>query len=167
MKTNKPVRVSINGRHQGYIDLHRTFLGRVWFLTKWFMKKVAWGMSLSLIAMLLWVGGQMNPGNEVIPTVEAESNLAPILQRISNCETTGNPNKAGSHWDKNGQVLMRSNVNKSVDVGLFQINSVWFKKATEMGLDITKEADNTKMAQWIYENRGTGDWSSSANCWRK
>jgi hypothetical protein len=62
---------------------------------------------------------------------------------------------------------MRSNTNKSVDIGKYQINSVWFKKATELGLDITKEEDNEAMAYWIYENRGTGDWYSSQSCWSK
>lgn len=96
-----------------------------------------------------------------VQKVEAESNIAPVLQRIAKCESGDN------HYDKNGQVLMRSNSNKTVDVGKYQINSVWFAKATELGLDITKEQDNETMARWIYENRGTGDWSATANCWKK
>jgi hypothetical protein len=96
---------------------------------------------------------------EIIKEIEVVK--APILDRIAKCES-GN-----THFDKNGQVLMRSNVNKSVDVGRFQINSVWFKKATELGLDITKEEDNRKMAEWIYANRGTEDWYASKACWNK
>ncbi len=95
---------------------------------------------------------------EIIKEVEGEY---PVLQRIAKCESNN------THFDKNGQVLMRSNVNKTVDVGKYQLNSVWFKKATELGLDITKEKDNEKMAIWIYKNRGTNDWYSSANCWQK
>ena len=96
---------------------------------------------------------------EVIKEVQILN--APILERIAKCES-GN-----THIDKNGQVLMRSNTNKSVDVGRFQINSVWFKKASELGLDITKDADNRKMAEWIYANRGTEDWYPSKSCWMK
>jgi hypothetical protein len=62
---------------------------------------------------------------------------------------------------------MRANTNKTVDIGRYQINSVWNKKASELGLDLTIEADNEKMAYWIYENRGTGDWYSSEKCWKK
>jgi hypothetical protein len=96
---------------------------------------------------------------EVVREVKGK---APIMERIAKCES------GGSHIDKiTGQVLMRSNVNKTVDLGKFQINSVWFKKATELGLDITKEVDNEKMAYWIYENRGTNDWYASRDCWSK
>lgn len=93
-------------------------------------------------------------------TVEVDAK-APIMERIAKCES-GN-----THYDKNGQVLLRSNNNKSVDVGRYQINSVWFKKATELGLDITKEKDNEIMARWIYSNRGTVDWEASKSCWNK
>lgn len=97
---------------------------------------------------------------EVIKEVEVQSTSA-VMKRIAKCES------GGKHYDINGQVLMRSNTNKSVDVGLYQINSVWFKKATELGLDITKEKDNEAMARWIYDNRGTEDWYASKHCWMK
>ncbi len=95
---------------------------------------------------------------EVIVEVKPE---APVLKRIAVCESNN------KHHDKNGQVLMRSNTNGTVDVGRYQINSVWFKKASELKLDVTKEGDNQKMAEWIYENRGTGDWYASKDCWSK
>lgn len=101
---------------------------------------------------------------EIIKEVESQ---APIMDRIAGCESQGNAKLPGTHWDKNGQVLMRSNTNRSVDVGKYQINTVWFAKATELGLDITLEADNKEMALWIYKNRGTEDWYSSRNCWMK
>ena len=65
---------------------------------------------------------------EVIVEVKAK---APIMDRIALCES------GGKHIEeKTGQVVMRSNTNKSVDIGKYQINSVWFKKATELGLDL-------------------------------
>lgn len=100
---------------------------------------------------------------EVIKEVEIE---APVLDRIAGCESQGNRNSKGTHYDKNGQVLMRSNANRTVDLGKYQINTIWFAKATELGLDLTREDDNKKMAEWIYRNRGTGDWSASAKCWK-
>lgn len=96
---------------------------------------------------------------EVIVEVKSKS---PVMERIAKCES------GGHHIEKaTGQVVMRSNTNKSVDVGKYQINSVWFKKATELGLDITKEKDNEEFAYWLYENRGTNDWYSSKACWSK
>lgn len=85
----------------------------------------------------------------------------PVLDRIALCES-GN-----KHFDKNGQILMRGNTNRSVDVGKFQINSVWFAKATELGLDLTKEKDNEEFAKYLYTTRGTEDWVYSKKCWAK
>jgi hypothetical protein len=96
---------------------------------------------------------------EVIVQVKSKS---PVMDRIAVCES------GGHHIEKaTGQVIMRSNTNKTVDVGKYQINSVWFKKASELGLDITKEKDNEEFAYWLYENRGTNDWYSSKSCWSK
>jgi len=85
----------------------------------------------------------------------------PVLDRIAFCES-GN-----KHYDKNGQVMLRGNTNKTVDVGVFQINSVWFTKATELGLDLTKEKDNREFAKYLYTTRGTEDWKFSAKCWSR
>ena len=85
----------------------------------------------------------------------------PVLDRIAQCES-GN-----KHFDKNGQVMLRGNTNKSVDVGVFQINSLWFAKATELGLDLTKEKDNREFAVYLYTTRGTEDWVWSKKCWAK
>jgi hypothetical protein len=96
---------------------------------------------------------------EVVKEVRVK---APVMDRIAFCESSG------QHIEKKtGQVVMRSNNNKTVDVGKYQLNSVWFKKASDLGLDITKEEDNEKMAYWIYENRGTSDWSASSQCWNR
>jgi hypothetical protein len=94
-------------------------------------------------------------------TVQADENIPPVLQRIFNCESKG------QQFGKSGQVLVSPNTNGTVDMGIGQINTVWFSKASELGLDLTKEKDNKAMAMWIYENKGTGPWSSSAKCWNK
>jgi hypothetical protein len=99
---------------------------------------------------------------EVVKEVVINQDIKyPVLDRIAQCES-GN-----KHFDKNGQVMLRGNTNKTVDVGVFQINSVWFAKATELGLDLTKEADNREFAKYLYTTRGTEDWKFSAKCWSK
>lgn len=84
----------------------------------------------------------------------------PVLDRIAKCES------GGTHT-RNGQVIFNGNTNKSVDIGLYQINSIWSKKATEMGLDLTKEVDNKKFALYLYKTHGTEPWYSSKACWNK
>lgn len=140
--------------------------------TRW--QQVKWHIgrgvrNTSIVGLFVLVGSvsagvyrQLSPvtvyaDKEVIKEVEAP---APVMDRIAKCESNN------SHY-KNGQVLIKPNVNGTVDIGRYQVNSVWNKKATEMGLDLTKEADNKTFAMWIYKNRGTQDWYSSVNCWSK
>ena len=131
----------------------------MWKITKWFATRVAIGMAILAVGLGLYVAGGY--GNPVVKAQLVKEDTAPVLLRIFKCESNN------KHFDKNGQVLMRSNNNKTVDIGIAQINSVWFAKATELRLDLTKEGDNKEMAQWIYRNRGTDDWSASAKCWSK
>lgn len=86
--------------------------------------------------------------------------VPPVLKKIAKCES-------GDMHYKNGQVIFNVNSNGTVDRGRYQINSVWDKKATELGLDLSDEEDNEKFAMWVYENRGTEDWYSSKSCWSK
>lgn len=167
MKINKPVKITINGRKQGYVDLHRTFWGRVWYkIVLWTKRILKLTATCGLMYGVFMLGGIFNPQTHYIQA-EQVNTVPPILQRISACETQGTVKMKGTHYDKNGQVLMRSNTNKTVDIGKYQINTVWFSKATSLGYDVTTEKGNEDMAKWIYANRGTGDWSASANCWRQ
>lgn len=139
---------------------------------KWKVGKFMRKLLLSLVGVnvAIWIAiGFFYAGSYYMPKyVLAEKHIevivekdSPVLKRIAKCES------GDTHYDKNGQVLLRSNTNKTVDVGRYQLNSVWFKKATELGLDITKEKDNETMARWIYANRGTVDWKYSEKCWNK
>lgn len=99
----------------------------------------------------------------------------PVLVRIAHCESTG------SHYctadlvaaklcpkGMLGQVLVRGNNNRSVDVGKYQLNvDTWGAIATANGYNIYTEEGNENMARWIYENRGTTDWEASRKCWRR
>jgi len=84
----------------------------------------------------------------------------PVMARIASCES-GN-----SQLNKQGQILINNNVNGTNDIGLYQINSIHNKQATALGYDLTKRTDNIAYAMYLYENNGTGDWSSSAKCWQ-
>lgn len=160
----KPIKVFFNGKRLKDIYPHATRYQLFKYrLARFFRKLTITTLTAIILILAFQLGGIFNPTLtyqrvEAIKEVEKES---PVLDRISMCESTS------SHYDKNGQVLIRPNTNGTVDIGEYQINSVWFKKATELGLDLTKPQDNKAMAMWIYKNRGTGDWSSSSKCWNK
>ena len=133
---------------------------------KSFFKKVLfWSVVILALALTIQYFRWAYPNyevKEVIKEVIVNQDIKyPVLDRIAFCES-GN-----KHLDKNGQVMLRGNTNKTVDVGVFQINSVWFSKATELGLDLTKEADNREFAKYLYTTRGTVDWIYSQKCWSK
>src|ERR1700756_4309887 len=87
------------------------------------------------------------------------SELPPVLQRIAKCESDG------SQTAQNGQITYHSNSDGSLDIGRFQINLKYYgATATKLGYDLTNDADNEKMAEWIYANRGTSDWAASSKC---
>lgn len=92
---------------------------------------------------------------------------SPVLDRIADCESGNGSAHSATQYDINGQVLLRANTNHTVDVGKYQINSVYFAKATALHYDLTTAAGNTAMANYIYANEGTGPWASSAHCWNK
>lgn len=141
------------------------------FNSVWFWTKVATGGAVFVVAAFVYGSGVMS--NTVyaqnVITVTPKEQMAPVLQRIAGCESEGNAKSLGRHYDKDGQVLMRANAKgTSIDIGKYQINLMyWGKKATELGYDLTVEEDNQKMAEWIYLNKGTGDWSASQHCWNK
>lgn len=110
--------------------------------------------------------GSFQAGRQLFPSVvyaEKEVpitviNIPPILKKIAQCESSNN------QFDKNGQVL----INATEDAGRYQINvPTWGKQAKEMGLNLMDEKDNETFAVWLFENKGSGPWSSSAHCWNK
>jgi hypothetical protein len=139
----------------------KVLMRKVWFWTK---ISVVAGL-FGVIAYSLGVADRGNTvyAQNVIVTPQIDQE-APILQRISDCESGNGTKGSGKHF-KNGQVILHVNSNGTIDIGKFQINSTWGKQATKLGFDLTKEKDNYAMAKWIYENRGTSDWLSSATCW--
>lgn len=120
------------------------------------------------MAYLIFMAGAFfystNTTEAVVKIVMIDS---PVLERIADCESGNGTKGSASHYE-GGQVLMRANKNGTIDIGKYQVNEhYWGAKATALGLDLTKEADNKKMAEWIYANKGTTDWSASQKCWYK
>lgn len=95
---------------------------------------------------------------EVVVEVESD---APVMSRIAKCES------GGKHISPSGQVVVNVNSNGSYDTGLYQINSIWNKKATELGYDLYKESDNKAFAMYLYKTHGSEPWYSSKSCWNK
>jgi hypothetical protein len=95
------------------------------------------------------------------PVYIVATTTAPVMERIAKCES------GGSQYDKNGQVVIQVNNDKTVDIGKYQINSIHNPEAHRMNLDLTNPKDNETYARYIYENRGTSDWYSSRDCWSK
>jgi hypothetical protein len=169
LKSLKKLKVSYMGKHLKDIYPHATTFQVLRYRFNKFMEKA---VAIAIIVGMIYGGfkvGQMtteasvsHANVEIIKEVPVEiATKAPIMEKIAHCES------GGKHYGKSGQVIFNANTNGSVDVGKYQINTVWFAKATEMGLDVTKEEDNEAMARWIYENRGTEDWYSSKSCWQK
>jgi hypothetical protein len=53
-------------------------------------------------------------------------------------------------------------VSGTSDVGIAQINQVWWQKALDLGYDIFfSEDDNLKMAKIIYDKQGISGWTCS------
>lgn len=93
-----------------------------------------------------------------VEKVVLDNSVPPILEKIMKCES------GGKHYDKNGQVL----INRTQDIGIMQINvPIWGKKAHEMGLNLSVEADNIEFGMWLYKNKGTEPWVHSKPCWNK
>ena len=78
----------------------------------------------------------MYVGKEMIPVLECESRFR--------------------QFDENGEPLMSD----TQDVGISQINEIWWAEAEELGLDIFNSLDdNLKMARIIKEKQGIKAWS--------
>lgn len=166
--SSKVRRVKINGR---YTSLKTRI--------KNFFRKVVIGLLLLVITaasyFIAFTVGQITVDTSTLTTVVhlTKETVPPVMVRIAEAESLSN------HYcseelvrakmcasSELGQVLVKANSNKSIDVGKYQVNVFyWGKKATDLGLDIFKEKDNETMALWIYENYGTDPWSASSKNW--
>jgi hypothetical protein len=122
---------------------------------------VRWSFISATAYALFMAGAFFYSTSTVTATTVTVEAAAPILDRIAQCESHG------QQLNPNGQVLLNINTNGTVDIGIFQINSIHEAEATKLGDDLFTEEGNTAYARFLYSNRGTGDWASSAKCWMK
>lgn len=100
------------------------------------------------------------------PSPPSRPTLAPELLPICSCESVGVPDAVPQHFNKDGTVI-RGKVN-SDDIGMCQINLKYHKAvADKMDLDLFKEDDNIKYANYLYNKQGTKPWNWSKKCWQK
>lgn len=105
--------------------------------------------------------------NEVVAhadtvVIVAKGEVPPIMKRIAECES------GGTQFDKKGKLIINKNTDGTYDIGKWQINfERHFEEIARLKLDVLTEEGNEAYAMFLYENRGTGDWSASASCWRR
>lgn len=135
---------------------------------------IVWAGIGIIVILLSWAMTLENESVYYFPEVKSEEvkkeevkkiELLKELVPICACESTGNKNKKPVHVDRKGNVLL--GVINPADTGLCQINVKIHKKDIEkMGLDVRKEEDNIKFANWLYANQGPTPWDWSKHCWQ-
>jgi hypothetical protein len=165
MKTSKMLKVIYNGDFLCNIYPHAT----KWQVFKYRLALLTRRTLMVIFALGMLYGAFYGGRTTSIPTyVRAEVQVpveveikAPVMERIAKCES-------GGIQTKNGQVVVNVNSNGTYDQGKYQINSIWNKKAGEMGLNLAIEKDNEAFAMYLYKNYGTDPWNSSKKtCWSK
>jgi hypothetical protein len=95
----------------------------------------------------------------------------PLLERISACESTGNPNGIPRQFLSDGSILWGNDPKTGLpihrDVGATQINSwVWLTTAQKMGDDLFTLQGNVTFAKYLFDTYGSAPWSASRGCWQ-
>ncbi|MFA5050989.1 MAG: hypothetical protein WC499_02640 [Patescibacteria group bacterium] len=125
------------------------------------MKKIEIILAVFCLVIYLvlgvFIGGKLFPVEKI---VEVES-VAPVFARILECESSNR------HFGTDGQVLININTNKTIDIGKYQINTIWGKEATRLGYNLYEEKDNKTFALYLFKNYGTEPWYSTKKCWGK
>lgn len=152
------------GRFTSIKSSMRYYAGWTWFWSK-----------VSVAAAVLVIGTygyttfeQANTVYAQNVIVSAKDQMAPVLQRIADCESgNGNPN-TGHQFNKDGTIVHHVNANGTTDVGMWQINMNEgnIEIMVKHNFNVLTEDGNHAMAVWLYENVGTGPWMSSYKCWK-
>lgn len=82
------------------------------------------------------------------------------LLRACGCESNSSPTNAPRQFDSKGTPIQHANRDGTTDWGACQINSIHTEEARKLGLNFKySQADNYKMALWIYKHQGIGAWN--------
>lgn len=131
-------------------------------------KCVLIALYVSTLVLAFGMGGAFFSTSTVsVSFASAPESEPAVLQRIADCESGNGKPGTASQFNKYGAVVLNANTNKTVDLGKFQINSIHEAEAQKLGFDLFTEEGNVGYAKYLYENKGTGDWASSQNCWKK
>jgi hypothetical protein len=173
-----------NGQYRGGL---RTELRNLWekmiraFI--WVLIRIGIALAIASLMTGVYLYGQANAQTVDYvapqqPTVEIkQAQMAPVLARIARAESHGSQlctkEIADAKWSPScnsgtvGQVMLHANNDGSVDIGKYGINNyAWGAEAARQHLNLTVEADNQKMAEYIFENFGTEPWYSSKKNWK-
>lgn len=142
----------------------------------WYYTKVGVGIGtlVFIIAAGSYTYGQVEQSrtmevvNNYIPAPTVKESMAVVMQRIAGCESEGKRNAKGKQFNADGTIVTHVNADGTTDVGKYQINmqKSHIVNMARLGFNPLTEEGNEAYAKWLYENKGTGDWSSSANCWK-
>lgn len=138
---------------------------------KWFVR-LMWALAVGSAAAGIFVAGSITTPKEVTVVNQqmpaAKESMAIVMQRIAGCESEGSRNAKGKQFNADGSIVTHVNADGTTDVGKYQINmqKAHIVNMARLGLNPFTEEGNEAYAKWLYENKGTGDWLASANCWR-
>lgn len=93
----------------------------------------------------------------VVPKTAITATLPPIMARIAECESGGNPKAKNPRSSASGKFQFIDSTWKHYGQKLWGDN--WVKK------DKFNEAHNTELALYAYKLNGTADWEASKPCW--
>ncbi len=168
MKTPRAVRITFLGKELRQVYPHASR----WQVAKYrFFRAVRWllirtGIAAAAFTALTGVyfyGQATAPNISAINTIVAApiERIAPVLHRIAVAES------GDRQFGRDGQVVIHANSNGTYDTGRYQVNSIWNKKATEMGFNLMDEKDNEAFAIYLFERFGSEPWSASKSAWNK
>jgi hypothetical protein len=104
------------------------------------------------------------PREEKIVLIKERPTIPPLMEKIAECES-GN-----RQFYPDGSIVkgLMTPAHLGEDIGKFQINTKYhLARAEALGLDLWNEVDNEIYAMMLFEEQGTGPWSSSKGCWSK
>lgn len=123
MKINKPVKITVNGRHQRYVDLHRTAWGRFWFKVKlWTRRGIRTAVFGGFIYGIFLLGGSIQ--SKALATTVFVDNLTPKIEGLKNSLVEDIRNCERSTYDENDAPIILD-TNKKMSIGTFM-----YQKAT-------------------------------------
>lgn len=148
---------------KGQFIMKTTFIAA----TKYHLKRIFRIISLStftalIIALAITYGAYTTQSTVSYAQVTTTTTPSyPILKKVATCESKG------QQFHKDGTLVFHINTNNTIDIGEYEINSIWEAKSISLGYNIYTAEGNYNMALYLFTNYGTEPWASSKPCWIK